>query len=117
MSKLSEVVQYFTSTKPNDVVIMGDDESVTWDGLHHRVSSLVNELMPYAGKVIGFYAENSPDWIAIDLACQQVGIILLPLPTFFSKQQLSHAIKSSGTQAVIVSESYELKIKELLIDS
>ena len=117
MSKLSEVVQYFTSTKPNDVVIMGNDESVTWDGLHHRVSSLVNELMPYAGKVIGFYAENSPDWIAIDLACQQAGIILLPLPTFFSKQQLSHAIKSSGTQAVIVSESYELKIKELLIDS
>ena len=67
--------------------------------------------MPYEGKVIGLYAENSPDWIVIDLACQQAGIILLPLPSFFSKQQLSHAIKSSGAQAIMVSNTHELKIK------
>jgi len=117
MSKLWEAVQYFASTKPSEVVIMGDNENVTWDGLNHRVSSLVNELMPYEGKVIGLYAENSPDWIVIDLACQQAGIILLPLPSFFSKQQLSHAIKSSGAQAIMVSNTHELKIKELSLDN
>lgn len=108
MTELSDALAHFSATKPNEIVLIGEDESVTWPNLQQRVKSLAAELMPYSGKVVGLYTENSPDWVAIDLACHLADIILLPLPTFFSEQQLSHAIKQSGADAIIVSSSESL---------
>jgi long-subunit acyl-CoA synthetase (AMP-forming) len=50
---------------------------------------------------IGLIAENSPLWIAIDLAAQSAGIDLVPLPGFFSMDQLLHAIRASRLDAML----------------
>ena len=48
----------------------------------------------------GILADNSLEWIAIDLATQEIGVTLVPLPSFFTPNQWLHAIKSSGMQAI-----------------
>jgi long-subunit acyl-CoA synthetase (AMP-forming) len=38
-------------------------------------------------------ADNSPDWIALDLACARLQAIAVPLPTYISAAQLSHVVQ------------------------
>ncbi len=49
---------------------------------------------------VAICADNSPEWIAIDLAAQELGITLVPLPFFFTAAQLAHAIRTAGVQAI-----------------
>ncbi len=49
---------------------------------------------------VGILADNSLEWIAIDLATQEIDVTLIPLPSFFTPSQWLHAIKSSGMQAI-----------------
>ena len=51
------------------------------------------------GARVGIIAENSPLWIVIDLAAQSAGIDLVPLPGFFSMEQLLHAVRASRLDA------------------
>jgi long-subunit acyl-CoA synthetase (AMP-forming) len=49
---------------------------------------------------VGLLADNSPHWIAADLAAHRAGVALVPLPAFFSAAQLAYAVESSGMSAV-----------------
>lgn len=60
--------------------------------------ALLNRKNPKAP--VGILADNSLEWIAIDLATQDIGVTLIPLPSFFTPSQWLHAIKSSGMQAI-----------------
>lgn len=49
---------------------------------------------------VAILADNSPEWLVIDLATQTMGVTLVPLPLFFTPAQWAHAMKQSGTQSV-----------------
>jgi long-subunit acyl-CoA synthetase (AMP-forming) len=53
---------------------------------------------------VGILADNSLEWIAIDLATQEIGVPLIPLPSFFTPSQWLHAVKSSGMQAIFCAQ-------------
>lgn len=55
--------------------------------------ALKNRKYPHAP--VGVIADNSPDWIALDLATQRLGIPLIPIPHFFSNAQKKHLIHSA----------------------
>lgn len=50
---------------------------------------------------VAILADNSPEWLAADLATQQLGLILVPLPLFFTAPQWAHVLKESGASAVL----------------
>jgi long-chain acyl-CoA synthetase len=52
---------------------------------------------------VAILADNCPDWIAVDLCTQQMGITLVPLPLFFTPAQWVHVIAESGAQAIFCS--------------
>ena len=71
----------------------------------HGVSSLealVNDFSEvlknrkYPNAPVGVLADNSPQWIALDLATQHLDITLIPIPHFFSNEQKQHLIKSAN---------------------
>ena len=45
---------------------------------------------------MGLLAENGPDWVAVDLAVQRAGMVLVPLPGFFTLGQSTHAVAATG---------------------
>lgn len=49
---------------------------------------------------VALLAGNSPEWIAIDLACREAGVALVPLPSFFTSAQIAHALQTTGVQAI-----------------
>ncbi len=47
-------------------------------------------------RIAGLLADNGPDWVLVDLAAQLAGVVLVPLPAFFTAAQRAHAIAASG---------------------
>tara|TARA_R110002111_G_scaffold218075_3_gene280385 strand:- start:122 stop:1627 length:1506 start_codon:yes stop_codon:yes gene_type:complete len=113
MSTMWDAINRFAQLKPDALAIQGCDEVVTWHDLILRVNALSFELQGFSHQVLGLYADNSPDWIVIDLACHLNNIILLPLPNFLSKQQLKHALEQSGANAIIHADFETSFISEL----
>ena len=69
--------------------------------------ALLNRKNPKAP--VGILSDNSLEWIAIDLATQEIGVTLIPLPSFFTPSQWLHAIKSSGMQAIFCGQEDAVK--------
>lgn len=54
---------------------------------------------------LGIYLDNGAQWIAFDLAAQHAGITCIPLPKFFSHEQLAHAVRLAGIDGIVTDET------------
>jgi long-subunit acyl-CoA synthetase (AMP-forming) len=52
-------------------------------------------------RVLGLMADNGPGWVIADLAARKAGVVLVPLPAFFTAPQFEHAVTETGMDAVI----------------
>jgi long-chain acyl-CoA synthetase len=75
--------------------------------LRARIAQLRSALEARSapGAPVAILADNSPDWLAVDLCTQQMGITLVPLPLFFTPAQWLHVIAQSGAQALFCAEA------------
>lgn len=75
-------------------------------GLQQRIASvsaaLLARRLPRAP--VAILADNSPEWLAIDLATQRLGLTLVPLPLFFTPAQWLHVLAESGCSAVFCAQ-------------
>jgi long-subunit acyl-CoA synthetase (AMP-forming) len=81
--------------------LIGDRASFNYAEMMNAVGSIARELQARRISTLGLYANNGPNWLLVDLACQAAGITLVPLPGFFSEQQLAHTLRASGIQALL----------------
>jgi long-subunit acyl-CoA synthetase (AMP-forming) len=49
---------------------------------------------------VAILADNSPEWLAVDLATQELDLTLVPLPLFFTPAQWLHVLAASGATAL-----------------
>lgn len=103
MSHIIQTLDDQARQRPDAVAISNGEVSLSWTALLTLVDLAAEQLQPYRGQVVGLLAENDIDWVVIDLACLQAGVILLPLPAFFSEQQHRFALRESGACAMIMS--------------
>ena len=75
--------------------------AVTAALLEPRVAALSQDLRAARPRVLGLLADNGPEWLVADLAAERAGIPLVPLPAFFTLQQIQHAVASSGVDALL----------------
>jgi long-subunit acyl-CoA synthetase (AMP-forming) len=74
---------------------------VTAQSIEGRVAAFTRGVQGSRSRVIGLIADNSPDWLAADLAAERAGVALVPLPTFFTPAQMRHAADATGMDALI----------------
>lgn len=94
----------FPDTFPAGRAVLSDgSQALDAAALAARVARLCAALQarraPQAPLAI--LADNSPEWLAADLATQQLGLTLVPLPLFFTPPQWAHVLKESGASAVL----------------
>ncbi len=70
------------------------------------VQELIGIIDELKIKRLASIAPNSLGSIVVELAAFKSGIVLIPLPTFFTSKQIDHALKMSGADFVIV-ENFE----------
>ena len=72
-----------------------DQRSISYQQLLEHVAQLADWLQAQQIERLGLLAENSLDWLILDLAALQAGITLVPVPPFFTPTQqhelLEHA--------------------------
>jgi long-chain acyl-CoA synthetase len=54
-------------------------------------------------RVFATLMDNSPAWVVADLAASKAGVVHVPLPVFFSPDQVAHALRAAGVDAVLAS--------------
>jgi len=70
------------------------------DARAERLASALAAARPRP-RIAGLIADNGPDWVLADLAAQKAGVVLVPLPAFFTAEQLAHAVNASGMDSVL----------------
>lgn len=74
---------------------------IGYEELLQRAERLALALIRHEAKRVALYMDNGIDWIVSDLACQLADLLLVPLPLFFSEEQIQHALASAGIDTVI----------------
>ena len=71
--------------------------------LDERVERLARALLEARPRprVLGLIGDNGPEWVLADLAAQKAGVVLVPLPAFFTAAQIEHAVAETGMDSVI----------------
>jgi long-chain acyl-CoA synthetase len=60
-------------------------------------------------ETIGIFGENSVEWAVAFLAASVAGKTIVPVPTFFSKEQRNHLIRDAGIDRIVVPDAKDLK--------
>lgn len=94
-------LEKLAAAEPDKICVRDGTQSLSRKQLVQKVAAVATELEVYQNKVVGLLADNSLSWLLVDLAAQHVGIILLPLPLFFTPAQIQHALQSTGAIGVI----------------
>lgn len=84
---------------PTDTLLLAEGHAWSAGQVHAEVLSLEERLQ--GCRVMGVLADNGPAWVMADLACQASGVVHLPLPDFFTADQLRHALERSGADGVL----------------
>ncbi|WP_444899689.1 AMP-binding protein [Microbulbifer sp. VAAC004] len=86
---------------PEQLALRGEECTFSYGQLLAAAEEIAEDLQARDIRVLGLYADNGPNWLLVDLACQIAQITLVPLPVFFSQQQLTHTLRVSGMQALL----------------
>jgi long-subunit acyl-CoA synthetase (AMP-forming) len=66
-----------------------------------RIAELTQMLDGLAPEVpIGLIGDNSPEWILADLAMLEAGRCAVPIPAFFTPEQVTHLVAATGMTTV-----------------
>ncbi len=101
MSSTLEALRHFAAHSPPRIAVRSSGECLTYAELAQRAAAIATELAARRIDVAALAADNGPAWIAVDLAAQMAGTVLVPLPPYFSREQIAHALADSGADALL----------------
>lgn len=105
------VLQALAARPPTAPVFIGDQRIWSAGEVLAQVADWGQQLQ--ACRVLAVMADNSPAWVLADLACLRAGTVHLPLPAFFTPEQLRHALQQSGADAVLCDQPQRLQALDL----
>lgn len=89
-----------------DLIALTDlSQSLTYRQLLTQVDEVARWLSDNHVGVLALHADNSIDWVLLDLACQQANVVFIPLPDFFSRAQLNSSLAGSRVDLVFTAST------------
>lgn len=95
---------------PEQIILHGTDSGwnrVAMQAAMTQLQGLLSELGN--PMVVAVLADNSPAWVIADLALLEAGIAHLPLPAFFTPEQIAHALQQTGTGALLTDQPERIR--------
>jgi len=94
MSKLIQKLSNIPQELENLIAIEASDSRITYAELAARVKTIALWLEEQKADSVALHADNSIDWIVVDLACQMAQVIFTPIPLFFTQTQYDQLLLS-----------------------
>lgn len=104
MSMIFQAISDHARQQPNAVALRDAHDTLSYAELIERVMAFGAGLSRTRLHAFGLLADNGLDWAVADLAALFGNTLLVPLPPFFSPQQLQHAIQDSGLEAILTDQ-------------
>lgn len=94
--------KFISLLKATDTVALKTEQSeLTYQNLISRVSHLADFISSLGCERIGLYGDNCIDWLVADLAALEAEVTLVPIPMFFSDDQIRKSVEQSQLDVVI----------------
>lgn len=90
------------TTPPADAIALDDGRRHwTFGQLEDETRALALRLGADGTRVLATLLDNSPAWIVADRAAMRAGVVHVPLPVFFTPEQIGHALAAAGVDTVL----------------
>ncbi|MDD2916140.1 MAG: AMP-binding protein [Gallionella sp.] len=99
-----ETIARHGEKQPDAPALTGADGSFSYRELNTEIAQLGAQLRESPAKVIGLALDNSPLWAVLDLAGLYAGKPVIPLPFFFSPEQIAHSIRDAGIDCILTDQ-------------
>jgi long-subunit acyl-CoA synthetase (AMP-forming) len=86
------------------LTVITEHETCSAEQFAQQVEHCRNLLLGLGVKRVGLYLDNGLSWLIMDQAAQQAGITCIPLPLFFSDEQIRHCCKQARIDAIFTSD-------------
>jgi len=101
MTSTLDAVRYFAAHTPNRSAVRSAGERWSYRELLDHATAMARALEARDVEVVALAADNGPAWFAVDLGAQICGAALVPLPPYFTREQIAHALADSGADALL----------------
>ena len=99
--RLLERIRLHGRGRPDAIALGGDAREIPYRDLAEEIERTAGSLRKLGVSTLGLDLDNGPTWALVDLAALVAGVCLVPIPPFFSPQQVRHCLKQADVQAVI----------------
>ncbi|HEY0823499.1 MAG TPA: AMP-binding protein [Ramlibacter sp.] len=84
-----------------DIALEGQGIAWSRPELDAAAARLAQALQARGAWVLATLMDNSPAWVVADLAASIAGVVHVPLPAFFTPQQIAHALQAAGVDTML----------------
>ncbi|HEY0562879.1 MAG TPA: AMP-binding protein [Methylophilus sp.] len=94
------------SARPHALALQGLDTALSYAQLLAAVEDCCTDLAGYASNArIAIALQNHPAWVVLDIAALSLSLPQVPLPAFFSDDQLRNAVNDAGANLIITDDA------------
>lgn len=104
MKNLFQSIEIIAKSNPNKIAIKTCEENITYENLYYRITRLKFELEKSNCSRLAIFASNTPDWIILDLAAILANISVIPIPLFFTDEQIRLLLNDSKVDLLFYSK-------------
>lgn len=87
---------------PDKIALQDEGSFILYGDLEQEIENRMDAL--YGVSVLGIALDNSVEWTLWDLAALKAGIACVPLPQFFTEEQILHSLQSAGVTHIFSPE-------------
>lgn len=87
---------------PDKIALRDETRALSYGDLEREIQTRTEAL--YGVSVLGLALDNSADWILWDLAALKAEVPCVPVPPFFTKDQVFHSLQSAGVSHLLSPE-------------
>lgn len=103
MNRILAALQQHALHQPQKMAFVGHNAqqeriALNYSQLLERVELIANQLQRLSANCIALRAQNSVDWVALDLAAMWSHIVMVPVPTFFTSEQVAHLLNEANVE-------------------
>ncbi|MGE0370468.1 MAG: AMP-binding protein [Gammaproteobacteria bacterium] len=105
MSRLITRLRLHAQERPDAPAVAGEHVALDYARLVDEVENLAARL---PGRCLGLLLDNGPAWVIADLAALAGNIRCIPLPGFFTDEQLEHTVRDAGVDCLLTDQPERL---------
>lgn len=101
MAAILQALREWARRAPAATALAGSDSTMSYAELAAAVDRLAPRLEAFRERGVAVGLDNGPAWAVVDLAALEAGVPVVPLPGFFSREQVGHVLADAGVAVVI----------------